>query len=285
MRYSLWSKIKFYASLAFYKLTSFLEVSNYKGRIFFNEVIFLFHTLNGYRSLTSDRTNTLILKSKFGTFKIRDIGIDITIASPSFERLDVDELMKRIREKMIDNHKVLFIDIGANFGKFTISVGNAFKKNSDALQILSFEPEKNSYKLLKENIRLNGLKNVKAYPTALSNKTGTQKFYYYEPMKQIVSFPTSKVISIKTRTLDSYMKSLPMNRYTDIFIKLDVEGHEIEVLDGGKTLINRNADTTLLIEDSMSNVPGKLSTYLLKHAQFITKHTSYNSFWKLHVWS
>jgi len=212
---------------------------------------------------------------------IRDISVDVTIASPSYERLDLNELILLIDNALQNKHKVLFIDIGASFGKFTISIGNHFKHNAKNLKILSFEPEPMSFRLLNSNVHINRLHNIQTFNIALSDKNGVNKFYYFEPMKQIVSFQTTKSIKIKTAKLDNYLKSVIKNDNVDFFIKLDVEEHEMNVLRGCTKTLKSFLNITLLVEDSMSTKDQKLTKYLLSNGTFLRKVTTYNSFWKL----
>lgn len=97
-------------------------------------------------------------------------------------------------------------------------------------------------------------------------------------MKQIVSFPTSKLLRIHTEKLDGLMKQLTL-RNADIFMKLDVEGHELEVLEGASNTIKRVNSFTLLGEDCAEATSDKLLRYLGKHGRLLTNLSTYNSFW------
>jgi len=278
--YPLYSKYKFYFTYAYYKLTTPFECKNFRLKILFNEFSFLFYTL-GFGKLNSKYITKILLKTKFGNFKIRDIGIDKNIASPAFERLDLEELMRRINITLTRNHKVLFIDVGAGFGKYTVSIGTHFRKYRNKLTILSFEPEPESFKLLNENVRLNNLKNVRTFRRALSDKTAIQTFYFYDPMKMIVSFPTNKKVHIRTDSLDSYWKHFGKNNKTELFMVIDVEEHEVAVLKGCRKAIGMVKNATLLIEDSATATSQKLLRYLSHNGVLLTKKTPYNSFWNL----
>ncbi len=280
MRYSIVSKINFYLTLAYYKLISPLECRNYHLRVLINEFAFLFYTL-GFAKLNSEHGNKIVLKTKFGDFQIRDIGIDLQIASPAFERLDLEALIRKIHDALARNHTVTFIDVGAGFGKFTVAIGTHFRKYARKLTIYSFEPERENFELLRKNIRLNQLRNVRSMRLALSDKTVKQKFYYFELMRMIVSFPTSQKVFIRTKPLDSLRKYLINGDNTELFIKLDAEEHEIKALQGSKKTISMSKNTTLLIEDSAGATHEKLIRYLASHGSFLVKHTAYNSFWRL----
>jgi FkbM family methyltransferase len=109
-------------------------------------------------------------------------------------------------------------------------------------------------------------KNLEIYPYALSNQTGDTSFSQDtltsatgciagKDMPWIEQYlnGSSNTISVKTRTLDSVAKEDKIPS----LIKIDVEGHEIEVLDGGKnTLVEKKP---LLIIESF---PPKQTTVL-----------------------
>lgn len=162
MKLSLISKLKFYLALAYYKLISPLECDNLRLKIFVKEFAFLLAML-GLRSLKSEDDRHITLKTKFGNYRIRNIDVDFAIASPSFERLDMNKLLTRINNSLVFGRKVVFVDIGASFGKYTIAVATYFRSYVGKLSIYAFEPEPESYKLLKENVLINRLKNVKTF--------------------------------------------------------------------------------------------------------------------------
>lgn len=230
--------------------------------------------------MKSDFTQKIVLKTKFGHFLIRDICWDIKSASPSFERVDLEELMRRIDDSLHSGKNVLFLDIGAQFGKYTVAIGNRFKKYGKKLKIFSFEPDPECFQLLQKNIRLNSLRNVMAFQTALSDKKTMQRFYYYKPQRMIVSFPTTQRIKVHTTTLDSYSTYFPKAENSDLFIKLDVEGHEIEALKGGRRIIKKAKKAIVLIEDFSPNSK-KLMRYLSSHGTRLSKNSPMNSFWQL----
>ena len=81
------------------------------------------------------------------------MDIDITMASPSYERADLNELIRLISQPLKQKRNVIFIDIGASFGKFTVAIGGHFRRYKKQLHILSFEPDSDAYQLLQKNIK------------------------------------------------------------------------------------------------------------------------------------
>ncbi len=68
----------------------------------------------------------------------------------------------------------VFFDIGSNLGKFTISFAKLLGKEG---QVIAFEPEERNYERLQENIRLNGLSNVRAFRKALGEEDAVAGLY------------------------------------------------------------------------------------------------------------
>ena len=111
------------------------------------------------------------------------------------------------------------IDIGSNVGMWTRELAKKFK------QVYCFEPNPNFNECFRKNITEN---NVELFEFGLSNKehTASQEFN----STQITNTPGD----VQCRTLDSF-------NLNDIdFIKIDVDGFEVEVLEGAVNTITRN---------------------------------------------
>jgi len=72
-----------------------------------------------------------------------------------------------IREGMI------VVDVGAFIGYYTLL---ASKRVGNKGLVLSFEPEPSNFEILVENIRINGLVNVRPFRMAVGNRIGKMKF-------------------------------------------------------------------------------------------------------------
>jgi FkbM family methyltransferase len=117
----------------------------------------------------------------------------------------------------------VYVDVGANMG-FTSLVASCFSDN-----IFAFEPI--FIKKLEENIKLNPNKNIKFFPFALSEHNGEIDIFLgkedysntINPNYKPKNYNGSKKIKVK--------KFDDLNINAD-FIKIDVDGHEYEVLKG-----------------------------------------------------
>jgi len=75
--------------------------------------------------------------------------------------------------KYFNLNKGAFIDIGANIGRYSIMLGRKY----NSMKIVSIEASKETFEILKKNIKLNNLKNVIPLNMAISDKRGISNFY------------------------------------------------------------------------------------------------------------
>jgi FkbM family methyltransferase len=133
------------------------------------------------------------------------------------------------------NRKGKIIDVGANIGVMSIILSQEF----DYSEIICFEPGKNSCEIADKNLEICGI-NHKAYNLAISNVNGKVGFDESRNSQNSKLNLDEKENTVETRTLDSY-------DFNDvILIKIDVEGHEVEVMEGAIDTINRNKPIVLL---------------------------------------
>ncbi len=124
----------------------------------------------------------------------------------------------------------MFVDIGANIGNHTLYYAKILKR-----KVYAFEPIQNNYKLLKHNILLNGVyESVKSFNFALGSRDTTvlmsQNYEDNAGTWSIVA-PCGDIV---VHPLDSVI-----DKEDVAYIKIDVEGKELDVLKGAKKTIER----------------------------------------------
>ncbi len=129
-----------------------------------------------------------------------------------------------------------FVDVGACYGVYTLLAAKLVGANG---RVIAFEPAARSYAVLQENIKLNGLTNVRPHPMALSDRIGVSSLYHHPDSSRnslgmgegILGAPEE----VKTNTLDSVLPSGPSERVDAM--KLDVEGAEELVFRGAREIL------------------------------------------------
>ena len=160
-----------------------------------------------------------------------------------------DQVPKNVQPKLI-------LDIGANVGDVTLA---ALKTYSNC-QVICFEPVDSTFEILKQRI-VPYADRVTIFREALSSKNEESEINItsfhgansIEPQSLMHSTLNPEVKEVgKQRIsmvrLDDISKLFP-NRKVDI-MKIDVEGHEYDVICGGKNFIQKNVDT-IIVEASL----------------------------------
>jgi FkbM family methyltransferase len=125
----------------------------------------------------------------------------------------------------------VFYDIGANVGIYSIL---AAKKVGGRGKVVSFEPEKKSLIEFKENIKINGIKNILVVDRALGEENSTGKLHISGTTGNFslvnIYDKESKVETVEIIKGDDFVNkhSIPVPKA----VKVDVEGYEYSVLAG-----------------------------------------------------
>ena len=136
----------------------------------------------------------------------------------------------------------IFYDVGAYVGLYTIPLAKIVGNRG---WVIAFEPSKQSYERLQENLNLNALNNVRLFCLALGNKNGVSKLF-------IGNIPISSSLVYSSAFKQNYQivkvfkgddlkekENLPSPRA----VKIDVEGYEYEVIQGlHRTLLSPSCE-------------------------------------------
>ncbi len=131
----------------------------------------------------------------------------------------------------------LVLDVGASLGLWTVQLARTAR--SVGAEIWAVEPAPANVRWLERNVTLNSLNQlVQIYPIALGSAPGSLKIKLNDPDggNAEVAFeeePGASVVQVRR------MDDLPRARSVS-FIKLDVEGFELEILRGARQLLEKD---------------------------------------------
>ncbi|HTZ02599.1 MAG TPA: FkbM family methyltransferase [Xanthobacteraceae bacterium] len=148
-----------------------------------------------------------------------------------FEWLQITAMLTACREL----NPAAFIDVGANFGLYTCIVG----RHQPATRVIAFEPNRSVLDGLRAHIALNGVQDVTIHECAL----GASR-------QKASLLPGSQGFSALSAIVPSHRDGYEIDvvALDDLFsfagkpivMKIDVEGYELEVLQGAKILLAQN---------------------------------------------
>ena len=160
-----------------------------------------------------------------------------------------------LSQTLLQRHKNgIVLDIGANLGSFTLPLAKA----NPHLTFHAFEPQRIVYYQLCGNTLINGLDNVHCHHFGLSNKQKRLELVVpdYAVETNIGAFSMDKETREneyecpsqgKTETITVF--PLDAGNHQNVrLIKIDVEGHELEVIKGGIETIKKNNYPPIIFE-------------------------------------
>ena len=194
------------------------------------------------------------------TRRVQNFLIEDMYASMSSHE---DEIVEHFNPKEGD----VVVDVGAAFGFYTILSSKRVGLNG---KVVAIEAQPDSYEILNQNIKLNRLANVITLNYAAYSKESKLRLYdSYSIIQERAENNSQKYIEVNANTLDHLL--LELVKITKVnWIKIDVEGAELEVLKGAVNIISRSKDISLLIE--IHNLAGSNSTLYEPITQFLNLH-------------
>ena len=148
----------------------------------------------------------------------------------------------------------LLIDIGANLGEFSRSFRRLFHRS----HIVAFEPASDAFEVMKYSFKEH--KNVFVENIGISDISGEKEMYvpkdnklsgfaaYTDNLNTWRKMDIGNLQTVNVSTLDSYESTIEKMKNTasvdKVVVKIDVQGHELNVLNGGGTVL-RKADMVL----------------------------------------
>jgi FkbM family methyltransferase len=194
--------------------------------------------------------NTILNSTEEFIVNFKNIRLFINIKDPIdriifYENAYEERQLNFLADWIEKNQPNIFIDIGANFGVYSLRISKLFQM----LKVIAFEPVLTTFNKLKMNIKINNLgKRIKIYNVGLSNSNGLKKMIALKRRNYIQSggfsfnVPQRKLNDEDVIQFHKSMKGDEVLKFKKekIVIKIDVEGYENKVLLGIKNLLNNN---------------------------------------------
>lgn len=144
--------------------------------------------------------------------------------------------------KSLNKNIKIAIDIGGNIGDYSMNLLSNFPE----IEIHIFEPSKYNFEILEK--RFFGNKKITINKVALGNSIGEYKLFSNNPGSGLASLTKRNLDhfgiefnyeeAVTLSTFEHYWENVLQKKNID-FIKIDVEGHELDVMKGmGKAIEN-----------------------------------------------
>jgi len=179
-----------------------------------------------------------------------------------------DLIINRIREPLASAEMKnslkkgdVLLEAGANIGYYTIMESKIVGENG---LIYAVEPASDNFNYLIRNIKENKLENVLPYNLALGSKNGEAilKIYEFENLNTIedISYAPQKAQEkVIVKSIDSFLS----DKKRPTFIRMDVEGYELEIFKGMQSLLKNYPPRAIFLEIHFYIMGKKKSLMLL----------------------
>jgi len=152
------------------------------------------------------------------------------------------QVLKRVKEPFV-------VDVGAYIGAYTLAACAL------GARVVALEPDPENYHLLKANLELNNCIQVKAFNIAAGAIKGRQPFYkgvlpITHSLTTLRGDVLNESIFVEVDTLDNILANAGFSATKIDFMKIDVEGTEMEVLEGAKEALKRTSYLQLEVFES-----------------------------------
>ncbi len=138
----------------------------------------------------------------------------------------------------------IVIEAGANMGSETLLIAHILTKG----HVYAFEPNPYTFERLKINASINDLKNVSAYDYALGEQDTNIQFNIYPKdfcnsgmSSKYMETSNTRKIDVVQKKLDTFLKENNINKVD--FIKMDIQGAEMDMIAGAAETIARHKPT------------------------------------------
>jgi FkbM family methyltransferase len=181
-----------------------------------------------------------------------------------------DELEKQNMEK-----PVTIFDVGANRGGYSLAVEKIFKNLGKKITIYAFEPASITFQSLAKRVANSsqitpvnmGLNNKTAEAILFSNQEASPLASLYPRNLEHLDISLGRQENVHLTTVDEFCGQRGITRID--FLKLDVEGHELSVLEGAQNMLQKRAVSYIQFEFGGTDIDSR--TFLRDYFNMLKK--------------
>jgi FkbM family methyltransferase len=219
---------------------------------------------------------------KLGNFKLLKMTVPkynykVYCPANSDDYLNVTVREEDILEHFSPKEGDVVVDIGAHIGRYALI---SSKRVGPRGKVVAIEANPDNFDMLNQNVKLNQLTNMLTLQYAVFSKETKIKLYIANEKLDPTIYNTilsnrapdkEKFVEVDANTLDNLLQQNGINAEDVNWVKIDVEGAELEVLKGSTSVLSKSKDISLLIE--VHNIADGTNQYspimdLLDHHNF-----------------
>ncbi len=200
------------------------------------------------------RRESVLFRTQYG-FEVEGSPADIGIGS-LFYRGQYEWGELELWQRLLGRPGLTVVDIGANIGLYSLLAAETSRaRGYGDGRIFGFEPNPAECAKFRRNVEINGYGTVRVEQVAVSDRVGICRMAL--PPEGLGVFghlisegdarhARDKEVEVATVDLDGWCAGAGVERID--LLKIDVEGHELQVLEGAAGLLGRKAIGVVLME-------------------------------------
>jgi FkbM family methyltransferase len=212
--------------------------------------------------LTPSETSARVTREGY-RFEPRNGTADREVLSP-FHEVQTRSLVSRYVARAWGG---VFVDVGAHCGSFSIPYESFFER------VISIEPLPDNYAALRRNIALNKLeRKVRGFNLAAGARAATGTLFLNgDEMSSLVPMATSAgTVAVTIRPVDDLLSDERVSAAEVRLLKADVEGAELDVLEGAQRLIS-DGSPLVVLEANTPRTRIDLETYMRRFGYVLVR--------------